>query len=569
VTRHIIWQALLALVGIALVFVVLFQLASTPETMVAEVEPPLIPVQGGTYIEGIVGYVERINPILSPRMVETNPFEQTLGSLVFDGLTTLDETGQITHSLALDWEVSEDGTVYEFRLRPDVTWHDGAPFTADDVAFTVQALQDPDYQGPPALQALWQTVVAEKLDSFSIRLTLEEPFPSFLYYTSIGILPAHLLSDVPAADLPTDEFSTVTPVGTGRFKVTELSSEQVTLVPNDTYWGGECYLAQLEFWLYASESDLLSAFRAGDIQGFHLEGVNDLASLGDLPNLQFYSAPTAGYGLALLNLNRETLPFFQVQEVRQALLLGLDRQALIDKALNGQGLVAHSPIVSFLWAYDPTVRQYIYDPERAVGLLDAAGWMDTNGNLVRDKEGTELAFSLLVSDDDPVMKAMAEEMVAQWSALGIQATVRPASSGSVSTFVRSRNFDVVLVNIAQTADPDPYPLWHSTQATGAGQNFSGFNDRDADVLMEEARRTTDPERLAALYSSFQQIFAEQVPSLLIYHPIYTYATDASVHDVQIPPILLPGDRFRNVAQWYVETESPEITDQGEFDKSTD
>ena len=148
-TRHIVWQALLAVVGAVLVFIILFQLVTTtpPEPETVEV-----PAAGGAYVEGVLGYSERINPILAPAMVQANPVDQDLSALVFDGLTTLDEFGQVTPALALEWSASEDGTVYEFRLREDVRWHDGAPFTASDVAFTVQAMQDPGYQGDPSLR---------------------------------------------------------------------------------------------------------------------------------------------------------------------------------------------------------------------------------------------------------------------------------------------------------------------------------------------------------------------------------------------------------------------------------
>lgn len=562
-TRHIVWQALLALLGIALVFIILFQLSSDVTT-VTTVE---VPAEGGTYVEGLLGYVETINPILAPNAVQANPVEQDLSVLVFDGLTTLDETGQISPSLALDWEVSEDGTVYEFHLRRGVSWHDGAPFTSEDVAFTIQSMQDPGYQGPAALAELWRNVMVEKLDSHTVRFILEEPFPSFLYYTTIGLLPAHLLSDVPAPELLSHEFSREKPIGTGRFQVESMSSDQVILTPFSGYWaGGEPHVGRVEFWLFGSEEDLLAAYEAGDIHGFHLERTQDLSTLAQYPDLQFYSAPAAGYGIVFLNLQRDSVPFFQEQEVRQALLYGLDRQVLIDTALGGQGLLADSPILPTLWAYDPTVRRYLYDPERAIGLLDASGWMDSDGDLVRDKDGVELAFTLL-TNDDPTMRQMAEEIARQWRVIGVDVSLRPVSGGAGATFVRNRNFDAALIELGLTADPDPYALWHSTQASENGQNFSGFASEDADVVLEEARTTSDPEQLAELYHVFQQIFAEEVPSLLLYYPVYTYVIDAQVQQVQLPPMLHTSDRFRNINEWYVGTEEIQVTEEDTLDKS--
>jgi peptide/nickel transport system substrate-binding protein len=562
VTRHMVWQASLAFLGIALILIILFQMAYTTP---AEVITSAVPIAGGIYIEGVLGYSEKINPILAPSMVPANPVDQDLSALVFDGLAVLDETGQVSPSLATGWEVSEDGSVYEFHLRRDVVWHDGAPLTAADVTFTVQAIQDPNFQGDPNLSELWRNVTVEQSDNYTVRFTLEEPFPSFLQYATIGLLPAHLLSNVASADLPSHDFSTRNPVGTGMFMVESVSPDRVVLVSNPNYWRAKPYLERIEFWFYADWEGLLEDYERGAIQGFHPPSLQDLPALVEMPSLQLYSAQPAGYGLVYLNLGRESLPFLQEKEVRQALLYAVDREALIAQVLGGQGLVAHSPILPTTWAYDASVRQYGHDPERAIGLLDASGWMDSDGDLIRDKDGVELAFTLLTSDDASVVQ-MAEEIARQWRVVGVDVTVRSVSSESTIYFVRNRNFDSALVEIELTGDPDPYPLWHSTQAED-GQNFAGFASPEADAVMEEARLTTDPERRLELYYRFQQIFAEEVPSLLIYYPIYTYAVDIQVRDVQLSPMLHTSDRFRNVEVWYMQTEEIVVSEAGALDKT--
>jgi peptide/nickel transport system substrate-binding protein len=563
-TRHVVWQSILALLGIVLVFLVLFQAA--PQQEAAPVVTEEVPAKGGTYIEGVLGYWEVINPILAPIVAQAHPIDQDLATLVFDGLTTLDATGQVSPSLALDWDISDDGTVYEFHLRQDVVWHDGAPFTAADVAFTVQAMQDPNYQGSPALRDLWRTVTVEQVDDYTVRFVLGEPFPSFMYYTTIGLLPAHLLSDVPARDLPKDEFSTQQPIGTGMFQVESLSPDRVVLAANPNYWGPHPYLDHVEFWFFGDWEGLLADYEQGAIQGFHPPSPQDLGALAPFPNLQLYSAQSTGYGIVFLNLKRETLPFFQVKEVRQALLYAMSRQALVDQVLDGQGLIADSPILPVSWAYDPAVRQYRYDPERAIGLLDASGWVDSDADRIRDKDGTPLAFNLLVSDD-PTMVEMANKIVEQWRAVGIDATVQSESGARIPTYVQDRAFDAMLIEVGLTADPDPYPLWHSTQGEAPGQNLSGWANEEADQVMEEGRFTTDLQDRAALYRTFQQIFTEEVPSLLIYYPIYVYAVDARVHDVQISPLLHTSDRFRNIQKWYLETKSLTVSESDTLDKT--
>jgi peptide/nickel transport system substrate-binding protein len=559
VTRQILWQAVLALLGIALVLLILFQTVTPPTTVEA-------PALGGTYIEGVLGFSDVINPILAPIVVQANPVDQDLTALVFNGLTTLDATGQVSPSLAIDWDVSDDGTVYEFRLRKDVVWHDGAPFTAADVAFTVQAMQDPDYKGPASLGELWQSVMVETPDDYTVRFTLEEPLPSFMYYTTIGLLPAHLLSDVAASDLPEDDFSKQHPVGTGMFMVESVLPDRVVLTPNPDFWGPKPYLDQVEFWFFGTWDGLLADYTRGEIQGFHPSSPQDLAGLAQMPSLQLYSAQSAGYDMIYLNLKRDSVPFFQERDVRQALLYALDRQALIDRALGGQGLVADSPILPVNWAYDPSVRHYGYDPERAIGLLDAAGWMDSNADRIRDKDGITMTFTLLVRQD-PVTVQMAEDIARQWQAIGVGTAVRSVDGSELPNYVRDRDFDAALAEVGLAADPDPYPLWHSTQADAPGQNYSGFANEEADLIMEEGRTDTDQKQRAELYHSFQRIFAEEVPSLLLYYPVYTYAVDEQVCNVQLSPLLHTSDRFRNIQEWYIGTEELAVSEKDGFDKT--
>jgi peptide/nickel transport system substrate-binding protein len=565
VTRHIFWQAILAALGIVLVFLVLFQLGS--DQLPVEGPTVEVPVRGGTYVEGVLGYSEAINPILAPRMVQANPVDQDLSALVFNGLTSLDHSGRISPSLAVEWQVLEDGAIYEFRLRPGVRWHDGAPLTSADVAFTVQAIQDPGYQGDPSLADLWRNVRVETPDDETVRFELAEPFPSFINYTTVGLLPAHLLGNVPATELPEHEFSTRHPVGTGMFKVESISPDRVVLAANQDYWRPTPFLDRVEFWFYAGWEDLLADYEQGQIHGFHPPQIAYLSALAAMPELQIYSAESAGYGIVFLNLAGEATPFFQEKEVRQGLLYALDRQMLIDTHLRGQALVAHSPIAPMSWAYDPSVREYGYDPERAIGLLDASGWMDTDADRIRDKDGIKLSFTLLTGDDAS-LASMAEEMARQWQAVGVEVQVRQVSSEAANEAVRSRDFDAALVQVGLTADPDPYPLWHSTQAE-AGQNFSGYASEEADVVMEEIRSTADIDELTRLYHSFQHIFAEDVPSLLVYYPIYTYAVDAQVRDVQLSPLFYSSDRFRNIEDWYIQTEAVVVTGENELDKTTE
>ena len=231
--------------------------------------------------------------------------------------------------------------------------------------------------------------------------------------------------------------------------------------------------------------------------------------------------------------------------------------------MQGQGLVAHSPISPETWAYDSGVARYEHDPERARDLLNEAGWRtpthssemkaDTDGEgneSVREKAEVKLAFTLL-TDDDPLHVELAREIARQWETIGVEVTLQTVGSGLVREHLVPREFEALLIDLELYGDPDPYPLWHSTQTDNGGQNYAGFVSYEADTLLQEARCTHDLGRRAELYRRFQEIFADEVPSLLLYYPIYTYAVDEKVKGVQLGPLGDPSDRFRNITEWYI------------------
>jgi peptide/nickel transport system substrate-binding protein len=548
-TRHIRWQAIVAVLGVVLIVVLLGYVAYTTTTVI-------VPDVGGTYVEGVAGRPSYINPILC----QYNQVDRDLVALIFSGLTDINERGEIVPSLAREWDVSEDGLVYTFYLRRDVVWHDGEPFTADDVLFTVGSIQHEDYQGPPELAELWRTVEADAINDFTLTFTLQAPLATFLDFTTIGILPQHVLADVPASELPRDQFN-VRPVGTGMFQVGEVSGEYVILDANPDYFGDKPLLSKIEFKFYPDYQSVFAAYQQGEVEGISEVLPEDLPSVRKEEYLNLYTARLSGYTLIFLNLD---LPIFEQKEVRQALLYGIDRQRIIDQILDGQGIVASSPIMPDSWAYSPDVVQYDYDPRRASELLTEAGWTDTDGDAVREKEGLRLEFTLL-TNKDPVRRQIIEEITRQLWELGIRVVpVVEDSSWVVNEALRPREFDALLYSWGNLpSDPDPYLMWHSTQIGGDGQNYAGLNNIDIDQLLEEGRQSTDQTRRAQLYRDFQDLFAEEVPSLLLYYPVYNYAVDDMVKGVQLSPMMDPSDRFRTVAEWYIKTRRVVVSETSE------
>jgi peptide/nickel transport system substrate-binding protein len=537
--HHIRWQAILTMTGIAmtLAFLAFLSLSRTTVTL---------PDVGGTYTEAVAGVPQFINPLLA----QYNQVDQDLTALIFNGLTRFGSNGSAEPDLAQSWTMSDDGLAYVFKLRRNVRWQDGKPFTADDVLFTIGLMQDPNFPGVPHLASLWQSVTAEKLDNFTVRFTLTEPFPAFVDFTTIGILPAHLLQGMEADKLLNHPFN-LKPVGTGPFKLDEVNATFARLSVNPFYTDAKPRLANVELRFYPSYQETIAAYQAGEVQGISFIPPEAIPTVENIESLNLYSARMSSYDIIYLNLQDPAMsPFFQDGRVRQALLAALDRQAIIDRALYGQGLVADGPIRSWSWAYNPEQPITGYDPAKAAALLDEAGWTDTNEDGVRDKDGRALGFIVLVGDE-PNRVEIAKAISRQWQQVGVSTSIDVVGAG-LGERLAQRNFQAALAEVILSGDPDPYPLWHQTQIEG-GQNYAGWDNDDASMLLEEARAVIDVGRRNDFYFEFQNIFAQEVPSLILFYPVYTYGVSQEVRDVQLAPMSNPSDRFRTLPNWYMLT----------------
>lgn len=544
--RRIGWQVLLVGIGFLVALSVLAYMATTYTT-------EFRPAPGGTYVEGVGGYPQSLNPLLS----FYNDADSDVVALTFSGLTRLNLRGEIEPDLAVGWEIDASGITYTFRLNRNIVWHDGYPFTADDVIFTTELLQDPDYPGRPDIGELWRSVEVIGIDDYTVRFVLREPYAPFLDYTTIGIVPRHILSGVSAADLARVDFNRE-PVGTGPFRVMEVETEDgriaaVTLKRFPRYHGRRSYLENVVLRFYPTSRAAFEAYQDGLVEGISRIPTSLLPEAFEEEDLALFTAPTPEMAMIYFNhVVTDTLPFNNAN-VRRALFQSLDRQAIVDDILMGQAVLPQTPLLPGTWAYTTEgVPTYPYDVERAQMLLAVAGWRrDAVTETLRNDAGIPFAFSL-ISSNDPQDLAIAQAVADQWAGLGISVTVEAVPPLALSGVLDSRAYEVALARLMIPGDPDPYPFWHETQAlAGQGQNYAGFQNRRISEVIEQARITVRRDERIRLYQEFQQIFMDEVPALPLYVPVYTYALDVRVNGGQIGPLMSPGDRFLTIADWYV------------------
>ena len=548
--KRLRWQILVVVVTLIVVAVLL--LGQQPVGSV-----PLLPqpTTGGIYTEALVGSMGRLNPLLD----WNNSADRDIDRLIFSGLIRFDERGLPQSELAESWGTSSDGTIYNFTLRPNAVWHDGTSVTADDVIFTIELIKSNGSLFPQDVKDLWAQIEVKRMNDKNIKFTLPEPYAPFLDYVTFGILPKHLLESVPADQLSSAEFN-LKPIGTGPFKINRLLVEGgqirgVVLTLNESYYLSKPFIPQLVFRYYPDSASALDAFQQGEVLGISQITSDVLMQALAEPNLSVYTSRLPQMSLVFLNLNNPSVPFLQNEKIRRALLMGINRNAIISKFMQGQAIVADSPVLPGSWAHYDGVEHIDYDPEAAAVLLKGEGYViPAAGGEIRAKDGQSLTFSL-VHPDDAFHTQIAQAIQTNWALIGVHVDLQPVPYDRlVSDYLAPRNYQAALsdLTMARTPDPDPYPFWHQAEATG-GQNYSQWDNRTASEYLESARTQTDFTARARLYRNFQVVFSKDLPSLPLYYPVYSYAVDSQVQGVQVAPMYDTSDRLAFVRDWFLIT----------------
>lgn len=512
------------------------------------------PISGGIYTEALVGEIQRLNPVLD----YYNSVDRDVDKLIFASLVSFDERGFPVPSLAESWGISQDGTIYNFTLRSNLTWHDGQPVTSRDIVFTIDIMRQGGMSIPEDLQNFWKDVEVKDLSDQNLQFKLPDPFAPFLDYLTFGILPEHLLGDLSYDQMMNSSFN-VQPVGCGPFRFDRLIIENnvitgIVLSAFTDYYDKQPYIEQIVFRYYPDTLSALQAYREGTVQGISQITVDALQQTLQEPNLSIYTGRKPEISMVLLNLDNPEVQFFQDVLIRKALLYGINRQWIIDHILDGQAVITDMPILPGTWAYYDGNDPILYDPEKAQENLKEAGYLISSDiDTVRKKDDIPLKFTLLYPDDG-THQALAQALQSDWANINISVDIESVPYDQlVEERLKLRDFQAVLVdiNLARSPDPDPYPFWNQVQAVG-GQNYSQWDNRMASEYLEQARVETDIVERIRLYHNFQVIFNQELPALPLYYPMYTYAVDSQVQGVRVGPLFDNSDRFNTILDWYLE-----------------
>jgi peptide/nickel transport system substrate-binding protein len=517
-----------------------------------------------TFREALIGDVQRLNPL----MRGINPAEDAITSLIFEGLTTTNAFGEPRPALASEWVIASNRIEYVFKLREDILWHDGTPFTASDVAFTMDLLRSPNFPGDPNVAAFWRTVETQVLGDHLIRFRLTQPLSSFLDALRIGIVPEHALQGTTAATLLTHPFN-LSPIGTGPYQIeavrsTEDQVQVVDLRMSQNYRqrsGGQDGFAieRMRFQVYPNTEEAVADFNSGQVDGIVAPTSDTRPQLLSIPQASIHSELQSTLGVMIFNWrlpgeDEEPNPYREIR-VRRALTLAIDREAIVQRNLTGLAATAHNPLMPGVWAYDPDIRIPTPDISEAQRLLENAGITPVEeGN--EDGTGRIWLRPTLLVPDDPTLVQLAEEFAIQWSEIGVEATVEPEDEATYRQRLQDGRFDLAIVELSlgKSADPDVYSFWHQGQFPD-GENYGAVDDRRISETLERARR--DPFGLNRIehYEQFQQEFVDRAIAIPLYYPLFTYVVSDRVEGVQLGFIGDASDRFRTLQDWSIAAES--------------
>jgi peptide/nickel transport system substrate-binding protein len=468
------------------------------------------PTEGKQLIFGSVFEPKIINGLSSEQV------SKWITDLVFDGLVRANQRQELVGQLAESWEISPDGTVYTFKLRPNVTFHDGAPLTADDVIFTYETALNPP-EGLALLSRSNYTGITNSLalDPLTVQFTLDKPDASFLSKLQAGILPAHLLHDNP--DWAAFHRA---PVGSGPWKLARWETgQQIVFAANPDYFQGAPGLDQL-IWKVVPDATVLSTqLESGEIDAAFV-------APSDLARVQANSAlKTAEWlgALTYIGLNHDR-PLFQDVKLRQALNLGVDRQLIIDEILQGQAVLGASHITPNNWAYNSEAPAWPYDPAQAKALLDEAGWTPGPDG-IRVKDGTPLRFVLLTNSEQPERRDITQLVREQWRAIGVDVELQYLE---LNTFINERvlksDFDAILLAATVNVDPD---YLRALNPTG----FLKYNNPQVSDLLTQGRLLTSQAERKPIYDQVQQLAAEDAALVPLFYPQNVIAYRADLQGV--------------------------------------
>jgi peptide/nickel transport system substrate-binding protein len=507
------------------------------------------PVAGGVYREGIIGTFTNSNPMFATSSVDTS-----VSKLIYSGLFKVSPRGDILGDLATSIDVDERGSVYTVKLKDNIYWQDGEKFNAEDVVYTYKTIQNPATKSP--LRSSWSGVRVTSPDENTVVFTLPNPFSSFPYALTNGIVPEHILGDLDLEDLRSSKFNTVSPVGTGQFKQSALEvsgadkenrQERIALSKNDGYYGEKPGPNSIVIRSYIDEEKMIKDFDDKIIQSMvGLTSVSDSLKEQEFVDLQ-ESTLTSSVMVFLNNSNA----ILKDKKIRQALVQSTNTQD-IRQGLGYDTVSVDSPFLKNQFAYNPEIVQLSYDPAKAEAILDEVGWVKGEDG-IRYKDDKKLSLRL-VSQSLSEYAAITQKLQEEWGKVGVHvdAVLQPEEEIQSSALIR-HDYDVLLYGISIGYDPDVFAYWHSSQSdpNSSNLNLSEYVNEISDIALEAGRTRIDESLRKVKYAPFLSQWKEDAPAIALYQPRFVMVTRGVFEGFSSEFMSSATDRYWSISDWKI------------------
>lgn len=506
------------------------------------------PEDGGVLVWHVDAEPNLLNPLLA--LIDGTGQFIVSGNIFESMLKTNNETLDLEPHIAERWEISEDHLTYTFYLKQNVTFSDGQPLTAQDVLATWELINDPKNDTLPTRSYMQDVESFTAPDDHTVVVKVTKPY--FGHEVMLGgmeILPAHVYAEGDFNRHPNNR----RPIGSGPYVFDRWDTNQrIVLRKADNYWNPDeaPHINTLQFQVIKDQNAALQVLLRHDLDVMDMQGEMWITQASKPKfEAEFHKlvtdSPIPGYLSRYNYIGWNTRkPQFEDPRVRKALCMLFNRQLVIDAVWGGLGTVISGPFAHTSVNYNHAVEPLPFDPEAAAALLDEAGWIDTDRDGIRDKDGIPFRFELLYANVVPEYDQLGTVYQEELKRVGIDMRLGPMEWSTMQERLHNRSFDACMLAWLNGTLADPYQLWHSTQAE-AGSNYPGFKNDEVDQLIEEARLEFDEGERVAMYQRIHEIIAEEQPYLFLYARPGLTAVDKRVHGIVIyPPGLDPSE-------WYI------------------
>lgn len=492
-----------------------------------------IPVAGGTYVEGVIGYPKTINPIYS----SNRDIDGDLSRLIYSSLFTYNANGELVKDLATDLKVEAEGKEYIIRIHDNAYWHNGEKLTADDIIFTFNLIKDEEYRSP--LRHSLLGVRAEMIDEQTLKFVLSETYAPFPELLTFGILPQRIWENIDSNAAVLSELN-LKPVGSGPYKFKTLIKNRngylkdYNLVVNEEYYREKPYLKNITFRFFVNYPEAIEALNDNQVDALSYLPLIERKELLAQNSLFLHELSLPQIVSVFFNGTKNEK--LAEKKIRQALAMAIDKDKLLTDAYDDIYKRADSPVLENSFAYKEDVNKTLYNKEEAKKLLGenaleiSLSVVDVNGNV-----------------------SFAEKLKKYWEEIGVKVNLKTVPSNQASETIKNRDFEVLIYGQNLGGDPDIYAFWHSSQANAKGLNLASYNNEDVDKLLVEARRSLNEEDRITKYKQIQEKIVSDMSVIFLYSPTYTYVQSKKTKGFVGTAIVEPADRWASVSSWYKRT----------------